>query len=1085
MRSNRYTWLVILFLGTACAAPAYGQAVRAWRGTIDIPTYLIGEEDPAPIFPLGRHRIYPYTMLDDLTDKRETKTYRTIFLENEYLKATILPDVGGRLYSLYDKTDKREVFYRNNVMKYGLVGLRGAWISGGIEFNFPDGHTVVTVSPVASEIIRNADGSATVVVGSEDWVSRMHWEVALTLRPGAARIEQHVTLFNATPTTNLYWYWTNASVPATDDMQFIYPEREVYPHTHFVWSFPVHDGVDYSWYKNIRHAVSLFGRDVQRNFFGAYYHQSDYGVVHVAGFREVPGKKVWTWGVAGDGLIWTGLLTDHDGPYNEIQAGRYQTQLNYEFMLPRRVESWTEYWYPVRGLGGGFVEASRQLALNARFLPGSGGERAHVEVAFSPTVEMAGARVSVKLGSQVLREFNPTFKPLEPVKFSVPVEDLESAKHNLAVEVRDADGRPLLSWSAAEPIDGNPDFVPTAGKPPLPPKPLEQMTVEELYLHGVDQEKDGRGTAAQEIYQRVLERDPGYVPALLKLAWHAYRAGDFALAETFIARATARDAHDPQVQYAAGVIYRAEKHWTLAQDAFWDCVHFGGAPAPAFAQLGELSIRLKQYQLATLLLGRTLSHNPDDAVARADLAVALRLSGKLSEAEENVNKVLQETPLLPFALSERWRIEAARKSPASSKGAAEWAKPLPADVQNYLEVAAWYRDLGDFEDSDAVLQSAVANFPASGISPLVYYYLAANAREEGHDSQADEYNAKAQSANYVKVFPSRIEDAVVIWEELQHHPIDPHGHYYLGNFLFARGRYDDASRLWSQSLGEGFEYSVLMRNLGVYASQVKNDLAGAAGFYESAVRLDPNEYRYYVDLDEIYFRLNATARRDKLFASAPAAVLDHDTVLVRRALLATQERRYDQALGFLKNHSFKPWEGGAIVRQMFVEANVQKGRHALAAGNLTEAEEAFRQALEYPLNLGVGKPDKPHDEEAYYWLGEALAAQQKADSAREAWREAAKEGNSPGRIGRFGRLNQLFRGLALRRLGQTEEANKILSALTEAATATKATATDLYVAGMLDIVEKREAEARNNLRRAVQLDPEYWQARLELEQLGR
>src|SRR5579884_3879840 len=88
-------------------------------------------------------------------------------------KLIILPDLGGRLYSVYDKVDGREVFYRNHVVKYGLIGVRGAWISGGIEFNFPNAHTAVTVSPVESVLLHNPDGSATAVVGAMDWVSNM------------------------------------------------------------------------------------------------------------------------------------------------------------------------------------------------------------------------------------------------------------------------------------------------------------------------------------------------------------------------------------------------------------------------------------------------------------------------------------------------------------------------------------------------------------------------------------------------------------------------------------------------------------------------------------------------------------------------------------------------------------------------------------------------------------------------------------------------------------------------------------------------------------------------------------------------
>jgi len=1069
----------VLWLGFA--VPARSQAVRAWQGTIDIPTYAVGEEDPNPPFPLAnRHRIYPYTMLDDLTDRLETKSYKAVFLENQYLRAIVLPGMGGRLYSLYDKLNKHEVFYRNNVVKYGLVALRGAWISGGIEFNFPDGHTVITVSPVASVLRQDPDGSATVVVGDVDQVTGMHWEVALTLRPGQARLEQQVTLFNATPLTNLYWFWANAAVPATDDMQFIYPMREAYPHSRdVVWTYPIYKGVDYSWYKNVRAPTSLFGRQVHREFFGAYYHQTDYGVIHVADYHEVPGKKIWTWGVADDGLIWTNLLTDHDGPYNEIQAGRYETQLNYELMAPRRVESFTEYWYPVRGLNGGFVEATSQLALNVGIFPPSGGEKQHAEVVLFPTVGIKEAKVRVMLGSQLLREFGPlSFEPMTAVHLGVPVEDLAAAKSKIAVEVESSAKRILLRWGAADPVDGNPDFIPAAGAPQ--PTPPEKMAVEELFQRGVEQEKAGREEAARETYEAVLARDPGYIPALLQQAWRAYRAADLARAGERLGHAMARDAFDPRLHYAAGVVYRASERWALAQDAFWTAMHYGSPPAPALAQLGEISIRIKNYDEAVKLLRRALSYNPDDAAAQTDLAVALRLAGRFDEAERAVDEALRKMPLLPWALAERWRIGEARGASTSSRegAAAEWNASLPADVQDYLELAAWYHSLDDSASADAVLTTAVRDLPSQALSPLVYYYLASDARRQGQDQRAQEYAAKAAAAPYAKVFPNRLEDAAVLDEALLRNPLDAHAQYFLGNFLFAHGRYEDAARFWAQAFGKGFEYSVLLRNLGLCAWRVKKDLTGAAGFYESAIRLAPNDYRLYLDLDEIYLQSGDQAHRQKLFAQAPPAVLERDTVQARRALLLAQRQQYDQALELLTNRHFKPWEGGVVVRQMFVLANVLKGRQALEAKNFAEAETAFRRALEYPASLGTGKPDKPQDAEQLFWLGEALAAQGKTEAARNAWRQAAEEGKTGSRAA------SLYCGLALRRLGQAEEADKVLKPLAQAASEPKPSADDFYLAGLLDLFENRAEQGKSRLGRALELDPSLWQARIELDRAG-
>lgn len=255
---------------TVAKSAANSQAVRAWEGSLTIPTYKLGPADPNPPFPLVSKRpVYPYTMLDDLTNDRVSVTYRAIYLENRYLKITILPQLGGHVYSVYDKIDRREVLYRDNVIKYGLVGPRGAWISGGMEFSFPYAHTTDTVSTVESVLRHSPDGSATSVVGAIDWVSNMHWEIAITLRPNTARVEEGVTLFNSTPQNHLYLFWTNSAVKATDDLQCIYPMREIIYDDPFATaqSWPVWHGIDQSWYKNNPSSMAAFGRGVHRNFF--------------------------------------------------------------------------------------------------------------------------------------------------------------------------------------------------------------------------------------------------------------------------------------------------------------------------------------------------------------------------------------------------------------------------------------------------------------------------------------------------------------------------------------------------------------------------------------------------------------------------------------------------------------------------------------------------------------------------------------------------------------------------------------------------------------------------------------------------
>ena len=291
-----------------------------------------------------------------------------------------------------------------------------------------------------------------------------------------------------------------------------------------------------------------------------------------------------------------------------------------------------------------------------------------------------------------------------------------------------------MHWSAADPIDGNPDFVPAAGVRTAPQKPAEAMSVEELFLSGVEAEKDGSEQTAEATYQAVLKRDPGYIPALVKMAWHELRAGNFLSAEGFLAPALARDDRNPETLYAAGVVYRAAHRWSQAQDMFWADIRFGGEPAPAYAQLGEIALTLQNYSQAIPLLYQSLSYNPGDAMAAADLAVALRLAGRTAEAEKTIDAGSGTDALA--ALCARGTLDHpdhTRKGGAESGASTpeDWAKPYPASAETFLQVAAWYRTLGDMDDSDAVLQFALKHLPAPAITPLVYYYLGRQRAREG------------------------------------------------------------------------------------------------------------------------------------------------------------------------------------------------------------------------------------------------------------------------------------------------------------------------------------------------------------------
>lgn len=1070
-----------MFCATALCFQANAETVRAWQGTLSIPTYKLGPSDPNPPFPLiSAHDVYPYTMLDNLTSNRTPENYQALYLENQYLRIIILPQLGGHVYSIYDKIHRREVLYRNHVIKYGLVSPRGAWVAGGMEFSFPFAHTMDTVSPVESTIRRNPDGSSSAVVGAIDWVSNMYWEIALTLRPDTARLEEAVTLFNATPQPHLYLFWTNTAVKASNDLQYIYPMREVIGDDPFapVRNWPEWDGIDHGWYKNVAGSMAIFGRDVHRDFFGVYYHQSDYGVVHLADFRQDPGKKIWTWGTARSGRIWDKLLSDHDGPYNEIQSGRFYTQGYREFMRPRRVERWTEYWYPISGLKDGFVDATRQVTLNVDYQPvnSDGGK---VTVRLSPVTEIRDAILRLELGATVLKEVRGIdLRPLHTVAYTFPVQQVEAAKRDLEIEVLSSSGQQLLHWSAAASLDGNPDFVARAGKAlqkEIPDSP--QTPTQALYLRGVYLEKSGDQTAALKVYEQVLQRDPQYIPALLQEAWYHYRGADFADAERLIVQAEKRDQTNPEVQYAAGVIYRAEGRLNAAKDAFWTVIHYGGMQAPAFAELGEIAIRQGNDLEAQELLKRAVSVNPDDAFALADLSVAERLDGKLQDAIEAAQRAWRKMPLLPYVVAELGEDKRciAKGGSDEEHAGTNWNGIVSSDPQNALAVAAWYHSLGAWHSADEILSSTKDDPSASPIRPMIDYYLASDARQEGDRQKARQYMQAAAQARTVAVFPNRLEDVAVLSEQLQSNPADLQAKYEMGNFLFAHGRYDEAANLWRQARDAGFVNSVLVRNLGVYAWRVQHNLSKAADDYAEAISMSPNQYRLYSDLDEIYEMNGNTVARTKLFQEAPEKVLDHDTVQARYAIYLIEQRRYEAALTMLAGHEFTPWEGGIAIHNLFVFANMRMGQQKLADHKPAEAEKYFREAMQYPENLGTGRPPNPIQAQQLYWLGNALETESRSAEAETAWRSAASEAkDGTGAC-------QVFSDLALEKLDKKDVAQALLEQCIESAEQPDATATELFDGGIAERYAGHLSRACEDFSRALAADPLDWEARIALE----
>src|ERR1035438_1613311 len=351
--------LALLLAGTTLSAvcqPAATQ-VKVWQGTLALAAYEEGQPDPNPPFDSYQTNSfnYPYTLRTNLTGVKADHAWRAIFLENEYLKCSVLPDIGGHLYTCIDKISGQPMFYANPSIKKAQIGYRGAWAAFGIEFNFPVSHNWVSMSPVDFAWAKNGDGSASVWVSNIDRPYGMQWTVELRLAPGSAVLEERVTLYNRSDARHRFYWWNNAGVRVWDDSRIWYPMRWAASHGFTaVDSWPVNiAGVDLSVIRNqTRGTVSEFVHGSREPFMGIYHPKTQTGVAHYADYADLPAKKIWSWGVDADGLDWRRALSDDNSAYVEVQAGLMRNQETYAFLEPRQSIHFTEYWMPVRAIGG-------------------------------------------------------------------------------------------------------------------------------------------------------------------------------------------------------------------------------------------------------------------------------------------------------------------------------------------------------------------------------------------------------------------------------------------------------------------------------------------------------------------------------------------------------------------------------------------------------------------------------------------------------------------------------------------------------------------------------------------------------------
>ncbi|HEX4784667.1 MAG TPA: DUF5107 domain-containing protein [Candidatus Sulfotelmatobacter sp.] len=899
--------------------------VRVWQGTLTLPTYEEGAPDTNPPFDQyanGRFN-YPYTLRDDLTGRRTDHAWRAVFLENEYLKCSVLPDLGGHVYTCTDKISGQPMFYENPSIKKADISYRGAWAAFGIEFNFPVSHNWVSLSPVDFAFGQNEDGSAFVEVGNIDRVYGMQWSVQLVLRPASTVLEEKVTLNNRSDVRHRFYWWNNAGIQVWDDSRIQYPMRFTASHGfRDVEPWPIEaDGTDLSVVKNqTKGPVSLFVHGSREPFMGVWHPHTNAGTVHFADYAQLPAKKIWSWGTDADGLDWRKTLSDNDSAYVEVQAGLFRNQETYAFLEPRQTIRFSEFWMPVREIGGisranlaGVVHLSRR---DNALVAGLNVNKA-----------VSGATLRILAGDREVFRENADLTPQHTWRHELAKAD---PQQKYTFELSDASGAVLLRQTEDQ-YDWTPVNHIHVGPQPVYRIPnSEQRTEDDWIQLGNEQELDGNLLAAMQTYQDALAKFPESLQvrkAAGRLCAALLRYKD---AKSFLEPALARDTSDSEVSYYLGIAYDGLGQNREARESYEAAARMPEFRAAGALRLAELSAREGNVQRAESYLEEANRAAPDDLRTAEELAAILQAQGRKEESQKIVQEWLARFPQSYFLLEQLGKPD---------------LRHLADDAERVLHVASEYMRLGLYSQALDVLSRnyppPIADESEPGVlppqkHPMVAYFRG-YCRQKLGQSSADDFTAAAKLST-AYVFPSRAEDLEGLTAALSFNAQDASAHYLMGTFYFSRGLTDLAVGEWEQARKINPQIPVLHASLGRALLHSGDNPERALNVFQEGLRSDPKNIELYTGIDQARSILQRPAPERVAALERYPELANMPTKLVYELILNLAEAgEFEKADALFRNRFFSREEGGTNVRQVWLEVQVQRAISLAQSGRCTDA----------------------------------------------------------------------------------------------------------------------------------------------------
>lgn len=1016
--------------------------VSVWRERIVIPTYQVGDPDPNPMFLENRVYqgssgvVYPYPVINSIADEKSDVEWDAVFIENEYLKLMILPALGGRLQMALDKTNDYHFVYYNRVIKPALVGLAGPWISGGIEFNWPQHHRPNTYGPVDCHVVEDEDGSATVWCSEIDRMHGTQGTHGFRLRPGKAYVEIPVRLFNRTSEPQTFLWWANPACAAGDHHQSIFPPDVTAVMDHgkrATSSFPIATGeyykVDYSpgtdisRYRNIPVPTSYMAHHSDYDFVGSYHHDKKAGLLHIADHHISPGKKQWTWGHGDFGQAWDRHLTDEDGPYIELMCGVYtDNQPDFSWLMPGEEKAFSQYFMPYKGVGqikNATLRASLGLEVDGR--------NATIRV-YTTSVE-PHCRVTLKHQDHVLldRTFDAT-----PSDYFEAACDLDAGldADQLHACVYDASGELMVAWR-----------MQTQGASPAPvpaeaiPEPARLDTTEALFLAGTHIEQYRHATReAMDYYDEALRRDRTDIRNNIAKGKLLYRRGRFASSVRFFQRAlNSLTRHNPnpytgEAHYCLGLALRMLERYDEAFDAFHKSIWNAEYKAAGYFELARIASRRKDNTAALGFIEQCLDLNARHGQAIHLKVALLHETGKYQDADDHARRELDRNTFNYGVLYEQARRESTDQT--------LFPDLLRDDTNNYIELAIDYMAAGLYHRAVELLEYYNRRVSGGVPSPMVMYYLADCYSRLGQNESASAMYAEAATSDPGYCFPNKLSDIVVLSRAMCENPSDMHARYYLGNLWYDRRQYERAIWCWEKARTLDDSFATVHRNLGIAYFNKRHDREAAWSSYEKAFERNPGDPTVLAELDQLakYLGHNPAVRLDRL-DKHPDAVRQLDKLYLEWVALLNVCGMHDQALQTLLERRFHPWEGGeGKVPAQYVAATCELASLAISNADYAKALELLRMAVDWPQSLGEGKLAGARENNIDYLRGLAHQGLGEPAAAKACFTKAAQGQYQPTSAQYYNDQPPemiYYQGLALQTLGRSDEARQRFMSLVE------------------------------------------------------